>query len=106
MANKMDDLTRDALAASRCGMSYGRYKGLQHEIAERKGRPAPVIKQEETPPAHKEFNLVCVQCGKHYVGRHPRRKYCSDVCKNKHDQALYRERHPKNEKEAQSNGNI
>lgn len=31
MAKEMDDLTRDALAASRCGMSYGRYKGLQHE---------------------------------------------------------------------------
>ena len=98
MAKKMDDLTRDALAAQTCGMSYGKYKGLQHERGQSTARPAPVIKQE-TQPEHKEFNLVCVQCGKHYVGRHPRRKYCSDTCKNKHDSAVYRERHPETKKE-------
>jgi hypothetical protein len=100
--NTLDNLTLDVLAAEAGGMSYGKYKGLQHERGQ-SPRPAPVIEQK-AEPEHKEFNLVCVHCGKHYIGRHPRRKYCSEACKSKHDSAAYRERHPKDQKEVNNGG--
>lgn len=86
---KIDNLTRDAMAAEAAGMSYGKYKGLQHAAGQQQPAPAPKKSTRKT------FDLICTQCGQPFVGGSRLRKYCSEDCKKKHDSALLRERHTK-----------
>ena len=55
-------------------------------------QPAEPIKQKDPAllhPArrgagfHPERELVCTVCGKVYVGRHPKRLYCSEICRDR-----------------------
>lgn len=95
MAKKeMDNLTRDALAAQAAGMSYGKYKGLQHALGgQQQAAPAP------TQSTRKTFDLVCLQCGGAFVAKSARKKYCCEDCKKQHDNEKWKETHPKNNKE-------
>ena len=104
--NQLDHLTQDALAASRCGMSYGKYKGLEYEQIQSGKRPAPLI-ERKLQPGRRSFDLVCQFCGVQFVAGSRLRKYCSDLCKMKANGAAYRKRHPKTTtEEDQTDGNI
>lgn len=88
--NKMDHLTRDALAASAAGMSYGKWKML-HPHTEYPDPPKNHTQQQVA--ASRE--VTCAWCGKKFytVGRSSR-KYCDDACKKKADEKRYLELHP------------
>lgn len=103
---QIDHLTQDALAASRCGMSYGRYKAVEYEQIQSGRRPAPLI-EKKLRPGRRTFDLVCQFCGVQFVGGSRLRKYCSDLCKSRADGAAYRKNHPKTPtEEEQNDGNI
>ena len=72
----MDNLARDAAAALRAGMSYGKWKALH-----------PFTKhQAETT----ENVRLCQRCGKPLPkGSRKERKYCSDLCKMAADSARH-----------------
>jgi hypothetical protein len=103
---QLDNLTQDALAASRCGMSYGKFKGLEYEQIQSGKRHAPLI-EKKLRPGRRTFDLVCQFCGVQFVGGSRLKKYCSDLCKRSADGAAYRKNHPKTTKEEEQNdGNI
>lgn len=72
----MDNLARDAAAALKAGMTYGKWKALH-----------PFTKHQ----AETEENVrLCHRCGKPLpVGSRECRKYCSDSCKQAVDKARY-----------------
>ena len=82
--NKIDQLTQDAIAASRCGMSYGRFKGLEYEQIQSGKRHAPKI-EKQLQPARRTFDLVCQVCGLEFTAGSRLKKYCCDQCKGKAD---------------------
>lgn len=80
---EIDRLSKEADEALALGMSYGKYKAMQ---------TAEPIKPKEPPRLYDgyagngvwpEMEMVCVVCGKVYVGRHPKRLYCSELCKER-----------------------
>ena len=79
-----DQLDKDVAAADAAGMSYGRYKALQNEEAERRIDPA----EEKVP----ENVKICPWCGVLFVPRFKLRVYCSDKCKGRATEARRRER--------------
>ena len=106
MANKeIDHLTQDALAASRCGMSYGKFKAVEYDEVRSGRRPAPLI-AKKIEPGRRTFDLVCKVCGVEFIGGSRLRKYCSPKCKNVADGAAYRKRHPKTPTEEEQNNGI
>lgn len=76
----MDNLSKDAIAAQRAGVSYGQYMARQRDM----GRVRPPEKKEETNPRLKH-ELVCAICGAKFKSVTRMRKYCSDSCKYKAD---------------------
>lgn len=67
----MDNLTRDAVAAKKAGMTYGQWKAMQE--------PAPIV-----PAPRGVVIKTCEFCGTEFRYRNNRqRKYCSDECKIK-----------------------
>lgn len=65
----MDQLSKDAMAARRRGLSYGQY------MAQKEQKPPPVRYPKKKPAAEKK----CVICGQPLTpGR--RKKFCSDEC--------------------------
>ncbi len=71
---KLDNLTRDCLAAERQGVSYGQYKA-QH--------PHTKVAREEPAEADGLQRKVCPECGETFINTGPRtRKFCSDYCRN------------------------
>lgn len=87
----MDNLTKDAMAARKAGMTYGKYKGRQYEAeqaakakAERE-RQALRAKRLAEKAAQERMQqvgvkLVCVWCGREFWGM-PRTKTCSKECR-------------------------
>lgn len=81
MANKEpDQLAKDAAAALAAGMTYGKWKGLQHEQAKKKEPhlPKKEIPEKEIP----EGWCICQHCGKPFEPKDKRKKkYCDDPCR-------------------------
>ena len=73
----MDNLARNAMLAKEAGLSYGKWKAMQ---------PIVEIKKPEIPEGAKK----CVGCGKAFVGRNPKQKYCDVTCQKE----TYRRNHP------------
>ena len=71
----LDRLTRDAIAAEKAGMSYGKYKALHPHTPEEYVDP-----QKEAQ--EKVITKACPICGRTFIcskqGTH--KKYCSDIC--------------------------
>lgn len=76
----MDRLSREALEASKKGISYGQLKAQQMEA----GKVGPY---KSTTPLILEpkakVEVVCTVCGNTFLAVHRSRKYCSEGCKNK-----------------------
>lgn len=108
----MDNLDVDALAATKAGMSYGKYKALpparqaalrsmvaaatpakeEKPANEEKTAPAPMPKPftPKGPPQVRE--CVCPICGTPFTTMKKNQKYCSDKCRGKHSSRAYRAR--------------
>ena len=67
----MDQLSKDAAAARRAGLSYGRYMATKYQPQE-KPKPKAKKKKEEGPK--------CVLCGTPIPPYSQRRLYCSAAC--------------------------
>jgi predicted nucleic acid-binding Zn ribbon protein len=66
----MDNLARNAMLARQAGMSYGKWKALQH-------RAEPAKKETKS-----EWERVCPYCGETFIKMNRRRKiFCSDYCR-------------------------
>ena len=73
----MDNLARDAAAALRAGMSYGKWKALHPFTKHKSEQPRENVKR-------------CHRCGNPIPkSSQPSRKYCSDLCKMAADNARY-----------------
>ena len=72
---QMDPLTRDAIAAQRAGLSYGKYMAQKGEKAAAVRYPKEVAAEAPQVPA-----LRCSVCGKVLPDGHKSRKYCSAEC--------------------------
>ena len=77
MRKQIDNLTRDAMAALACGMSYGKY------MASRTGRTTPAGRSE--CPVITVVNepgeiAICRGCGKAFTRKREGHIYCSDRC--------------------------
>lgn len=94
---KLDDLTQDAIAADRCGMSYGKYKALEYEEIRSGKRPAPLI-AKKLAPARRSYDMICQRCGRPFISNHRARKYCSEEC-SRHADYMARAKRRKNEEE-------
>lgn len=106
MAKKsMDHLTQDAVAADRCGMSYGKFKGLEYEQIRTGKRPAPQI-EKQLQPGRRTFDLICQVCGLEFKAGSRLKKYCCDQCKEKADRMHAKRRKEKAEEEEQNNGTV
>jgi hypothetical protein len=82
MAKEMDQLTKDAIAAQKAGMSYGKYMAMKEPV---------VIKPKPIPGV--VGMRVCRNCGKEFMVDHNRYKvYCSDQCRNEAWNKTKRER--------------
>ena len=84
----LDRLTRDAIAAQKAGMTYGKYKALHPHT------PEEDDEDETTAPlpvsACPEKSVVtCKQCGRSFtVGpKQTNKLYCSDECREKHSKS-------------------
>lgn len=87
-----DHLTRDAIAAQKAGMSYGKYKALHPHT----GDDEPEV--HELPGNVRE--LTCAFCGRVFLtdSRHANRLYCDDVCqRNASNRRVYDRTHGKSE---------
>lgn len=102
----LDHLTRDVLAAEKAGMSYGKYKALhphtpdeddeQEELEERQERQERRSVSVIAGPGKKV--RTCVQCGQPFAAGayHTNKRYCSDACREKHDNEARRARRKRN----------
>ena len=73
----MDQLSADALAAKRLGLSYGKYIALHRPEKPRAERyPKRNQRGQEKRP-------LCVVCGAQIPANSHRRKYCSPACSDK-----------------------
>ena len=92
--NKMDHLTRDALAAAADGMTYGKWKAL-HPHTEYPDPPQQKNHTHKQQQVATSREVACAWCGKKFytVGRSSR-EYCDDVCKKKAAEKRYLELHP------------
>ena len=69
MAKKeMDQLTKDAVAARKAGMTYGKYIAMTKPV--------------NTVPEEEGYRHTCAHCGVEFITRYRRlRKFCSDQCR-------------------------
>ena len=74
MAKKeMDQLTKDAVAARKAGMTYGKYMATKN--------PTVIVREPEG------YKHTCLFCGKEFYIKHKKlRKYCSDLCREQYYQ--------------------
>jgi hypothetical protein len=91
MAREIDRLAKEANEALAHNMSYGKWKAMQ-KAEPKKKPPALLYDGCSHSHAHPELVLVCAVCGKVYVGRHPRRLYCSELCKGRATREMMRRR--------------
>ena len=89
---EIDRLAKEANEALALGMSYGKYKAMQKAEPIKKKAPALLYDGPRGAAIHPEQELVCTVCGKVYVGRHPRRLYCSELCKGRATREMIRSR--------------
>jgi hypothetical protein len=76
----MDNLTRDAVAAKKAGMTYGKWKAMQDT--------GPIV----TVPRGGMIR-TCKFCGKEFRQYDKRQRlYCDDVCKYKQNYRRIKER--------------
>lgn len=74
---KMDQLTQDAVAAHKAGMSYGKYMATKN--------PPTIVRKPE------DYKHTCAFCGKEFYSKTKAvRKYCSDKCRQDY---YYRTKH-------------
>ena len=66
----MDQLSRDALAAQKLGISYGQYMA-------RKPQPVAAVR---FPKKERKTETCCVICGAPILPGTKRRRYCSAQC--------------------------
>lgn len=78
----MDNLSADMIQCKKDGFGchYGAWKALQGE--------KPVPKPEPSENASR-----CAHCGKEFVNKYGRRKYCDKTCRNLHNYYENRERY-------------
>jgi len=76
MGKNLDNLTKDAIAAEKAGMSYGQWKAQHPHTGETQSIFAPTPLVEGAPGV-----VRCGVCGKmfHYC-KSGKRKYCSPEC--------------------------
>lgn len=82
---ELDNLTRDAIAAQRAGMTYGKYKAMRDDGEQKMQlqRNQPAVKPQKIfNPNPKIPVKVCAYCGKEFptAGRSANCKYCSLEC--------------------------
>ena len=70
----MDNLARDAMAASNAGMSYGKWKALQEN------KP---IKPSQEKDFYAEFKKKCEWCGTEFMFSRKTQRFCSMHCYHK-----------------------
>lgn len=76
----LDKLSQDAAAALAAGMTYGKWKGLQHERS--KNKDLQSRKKEITENDTQEGWCICKHCGKPFLPKDKRKKkYCDDPCR-------------------------
>lgn len=93
---KLDRLTRDAIAAQKAGMSYGKYKALHPHTPEEDDETDPAEDADETPkpkPIKLQPNQrrgTCAHCGQPFVMgfKQSNKLYCSPVCRIKHGNGI------------------
>lgn len=89
----LDRLTRDAIAAEKAGMSYGKYKAM-HPHTPDEGEEAPEPPKPKVDPD--KYERVCTVCGKtFYLRTKVHKKYCGDYCRQlgkSHREQLLREK--------------
>lgn len=86
----LDRLTRDALAAEKAGMSYGKYKALHPHTPEEGDEIEPEEEVDEKPKPIKlgpnQRLGTCAHCGQPFVlgFKQSNKLYCSSACRIKH----------------------
>ena len=95
----MDQLARDAIAAQKAGMSYGKYMAMKHQ-------PAPAVLQKKKTGKKKTDAVSerprCKLCGELIPEDSKNRKYCSYECaeRAREQQASECKRRKRQEKKA------
>ena len=85
----LDNLTMDSIAARRLGMSYGQYKSTHpHTFAARDA--AGMFDKKE--PRKQGYELICANCGGHFIGKSKDKKFCCDACRKAKNNKNYRQR--------------
>lgn len=90
-----DNLALDAADALAAGMSYGKYKALHPRTAEtNEARLAQKPKRQEHPPQQKTrirpaYVKTCPTCLKEFTTTTKLRRYCSEACKKKKENAAW-----------------
>lgn len=73
----MDKLSQDATNAIKAGMSYGQYMALKNPVTISAPQPQKVQSEpEKKGPVMK----TCAICGKEFLSRDRRCKYCGPFC--------------------------
>lgn len=91
-----DNLALDAMDALAAGMSYGKYKAQHPRTAEaNEARLAKKPKQQPAEPKPKTRTRMvhvntCPVCLKEFTTTNKQRRYCSDSCKHKKENAAWR----------------
>lgn len=75
---ELDNLTRDAIAAQRAGMTYGKHKAMRNDGEE-----------EIVPPVR---DRICPVCGRPFPPTSGRRKFCSKECCDQNAKMRYLQR--------------
>lgn len=90
----MDQLTKDAVAATKLGMSYGKY------IAKYKPPTPPVERFPKKQQKQEEKKIRCVSCGKELMPGSRSRRYCGPDCAHmaRREQELARQRRIREQK--------
>lgn len=91
-----DNLALDAMDARAAGMTYGKWKA-QHPNTKNanEARLAKMKRADEPNPRE----VICPVCGARFIANVHNKKYCSDGCKAKMDDAKYRARKAKKKAE-------
>lgn len=93
---EMDNLTRDAIAAQRAGMTYGKYMAMrddrEQKMPRQRTRPEVELRKKFNPNPKIPVK-VCGFCGKEFptAGRSVNCKYCGLDCANMANKVRSRE---------------
>jgi hypothetical protein len=83
----LDHLTRDAIAAQKAGMSYGKYKALHPHT------PDEDDEEEQEPAVGENCEVAtCEHCGKRFVKfkYQTKKRFCCTSCQSSHNMAKRR----------------